>query len=76
MKLQIKFFADLHNFLIKDYKFQLNQQNKIKLPYFLFKNVEQVHFVLQNIHILDLPHLKSSSVKAMVILPKNNRQKE
>ncbi|HJD55931.1 MAG TPA: hypothetical protein LFW21_04780 [Rickettsia endosymbiont of Pyrocoelia pectoralis] len=65
MKLQIKFFADLYDFLIKDYKFSLNQNNKIKLPYYLFKKLEQIHFVLQNIHILDLPYLKSSSVKAI-----------
>lgn len=65
MKLQIKFFADLYNFLIADYPLQLNEKNNIKLPYFLFKNTVEVNFILQNIHILDLPELKLSRVQAV-----------
>lgn len=65
MKLRISFFANLYNFLIEDYPLQLNKKNKIELPHFLFKNTAEVNFLLQNIHILDLPDLKLSRVQAI-----------
>ncbi|MGX6960963.1 MAG: hypothetical protein ACIPMY_07225 [Rickettsia endosymbiont of Pentastiridius leporinus] len=70
MKLQIKFFADLYDFLIKDYPLQFNEKNKIILPYFLFKNTAEVNFILQNIHILDSPTFNISSVNAIKIILK------
>lgn len=53
MKLQIRFFANLYNFLIEDYPLQ---------PNFLFKNSAEVNFILQNIHILDLPREKGNNL--------------
>lgn len=63
MKLQIRFFANLYNFLIEDYPLQ---------PNFLFKNSAEVNFLLKNIHILDLPNLKSSRVQAIKEILKND----
>lgn len=56
MKLQIRFFANLYNFLIEDYPLQ---------PNFLFKNSAEVNFILQNIHILDLPYCEPNRVEAI-----------
>lgn len=65
MKLQIRFFANLYNFLIEDYPLQPNKENIIKLSKSLFKNSAEVNFLLKNIHILDLPDLKLSRVQAI-----------
>jgi|GEM_PF-5397572 len=65
MKLQIKFFADLYNFLTENYPLPLNEKNKPKLPYFLFKRSTAINFLLQNIHILDLPNLELSRVQTI-----------
>jgi len=70
MKLQIKFFADLYKFLTENYPLPLNEKNKLKLPhlqlpYFLFKHPTEINFLLQNIHILDLPNLELSRVQAI-----------
>ncbi|MCC8377972.1 MAG: hypothetical protein LN567_06315 [Rickettsia endosymbiont of Graphium doson] len=65
MKLRIRFFANLYNFLIEDYPLQPNKENIIKLSKSLFKNSAEVNFLLKNIHILDLPDLKLSRVQAI-----------
>ena len=70
MKLQIRFFANLYNFLIEDYPLQPNKENIIKLSKSLFKNTAEVNFLLQNIHILDLSYCKTNSVNAIKIILK------
>ncbi|ABV79180.1 hypothetical protein A1I_04150 [Rickettsia bellii OSU 85-389] len=65
MKLQIRFFANLYNFLIEDYPLQPNKENIIKLSKSLFKNSAEVNFLLQNIHILDLPYCEPNRVEAI-----------
>lgn len=51
MKLKIRFFDNLYTFLTEDYPLQLDKKNKIKLPYFLFKNTAEVNLLLWNIHV-------------------------
>ncbi|WP_341790871.1 hypothetical protein [Rickettsia endosymbiont of Gonocerus acuteangulatus] len=73
MKLQIRFFANLYNFLIEDYPLQPNKENIIKLSKSLFKNTAEVNFLLQNIHILDLPCCEPNRVESIKDILKSDK---